>query len=231
VHADNEHADLFFGFPNSYGTLGYALRVKAQHVPVKKYVHLAHLAVQSGDNSSRRWRAAARGRRRLRRRHGVLAGRDVPHARRFTDTAPWTQRLHLRAHLLPLDPRKRTRTTSRAHDYIWRWDTDWFWCSKNVLAQNPLCASSTAGSGWARARTRRSCAGTAASASRRRSSSVLGLHSESVIQDVDIPLGARAGVPDFYARENRAVADVDLPDRPQARRDASRSIRCATSGT
>src|SRR5262249_50088951 len=27
---DNEHADLFFGFPNSYGTLGYALRVVAR---------------------------------------------------------------------------------------------------------------------------------------------------------------------------------------------------------
>jgi len=26
----NEHADLFYGFPNSYGTLGYALRVKAR---------------------------------------------------------------------------------------------------------------------------------------------------------------------------------------------------------
>src|SRR5688572_20203397 len=26
----NAHADLFYGFPNSYGTLGYALRVKAK---------------------------------------------------------------------------------------------------------------------------------------------------------------------------------------------------------
>jgi len=40
---DNEHADLFFGFPNSYGTLGYALRVKAKAVPVRPYVHLLHL--------------------------------------------------------------------------------------------------------------------------------------------------------------------------------------------
>ncbi|HEX6005275.1 MAG TPA: FAD-binding protein, partial [Burkholderiales bacterium] len=40
---DNEHADLFYGFPNSYGTLGYALRVKARTVPVKPYVHLEHL--------------------------------------------------------------------------------------------------------------------------------------------------------------------------------------------
>src|SRR3954471_22187393 len=41
---DNEHADLFYGFPNSYGTLGYALRVKAKVIPVKPYVHLEHLA-------------------------------------------------------------------------------------------------------------------------------------------------------------------------------------------
>ena len=26
----------------------------------------------------------------------------------------------------------------RAHDYLWRWDTDWFWCSKNLGAQHPL---------------------------------------------------------------------------------------------
>ena len=25
-------------------------------------------------------------------------------------------------------------------DYLWRWDTDWFWCSKNVGAQHPLRA-------------------------------------------------------------------------------------------
>src|SRR5207237_5820390 len=43
----NQHADLFFGFPNSYGTLGYALRVKARAVPVKPYVRLAHLPFTS----------------------------------------------------------------------------------------------------------------------------------------------------------------------------------------
>ena len=25
-----------------------------------------------------------------------------------------------------------------ARDYVWRWDTDWFWCSKNLYAQNPV---------------------------------------------------------------------------------------------
>jgi len=28
----NEHRDLFFGFPNSYGTLGYALKVTVRTV-------------------------------------------------------------------------------------------------------------------------------------------------------------------------------------------------------
>src|SRR5262249_32169673 len=41
--ADNEHRDLFFAFPNSYGTLGYALRVKTRVVPVKRFVALSHL--------------------------------------------------------------------------------------------------------------------------------------------------------------------------------------------
>src|SRR4051812_17584994 len=41
---DNEHSNLFYGFPNSYGTLGYALRVRAKVIPVKPYVHLRHVA-------------------------------------------------------------------------------------------------------------------------------------------------------------------------------------------
>jgi FAD/FMN-containing dehydrogenase len=27
------------------------------------------------------------------------------------------------------------------HDYIWRWDTDWFWCSRAFGVQNPLVRS------------------------------------------------------------------------------------------
>ena len=38
---DNEHRDLFRGFPNSYGTLGYALRLRIELQPVKPYVAAA----------------------------------------------------------------------------------------------------------------------------------------------------------------------------------------------
>src|SRR4051794_13861711 len=40
---DNEHRDLFFGFPNSYGSLGYALRLKIELEPVHRFVHLRHV--------------------------------------------------------------------------------------------------------------------------------------------------------------------------------------------
>src|SRR3990170_4293653 len=39
---DNEHRDLFFGFPNSYGTLGYALRLRIELEPVRPFVRLRH---------------------------------------------------------------------------------------------------------------------------------------------------------------------------------------------
>src|ERR671920_1292189 len=40
---DNEHAALFRGFPNSYGTLGYALRLTIELEPVKPFVRLRHV--------------------------------------------------------------------------------------------------------------------------------------------------------------------------------------------
>src|SRR4051795_8444270 len=40
---DNEHAALFRGFPNSYGTLGYVLRLRIELEPVRPHVRLRHL--------------------------------------------------------------------------------------------------------------------------------------------------------------------------------------------
>src|SRR6266487_2786135 len=37
-----EHAELFRGFPNSYGTFGYALSLTIELEPVQPYVHLRH---------------------------------------------------------------------------------------------------------------------------------------------------------------------------------------------
>src|SRR3954466_6613484 len=40
---DGEHRDLFHGFPNSYGSLGYALRLRIELEPVAPFVPLRHV--------------------------------------------------------------------------------------------------------------------------------------------------------------------------------------------
>ena len=39
----NEHRELYYGFPNSYGSLGYALRLRIELEQIHPYVHLQHI--------------------------------------------------------------------------------------------------------------------------------------------------------------------------------------------
>jgi FAD/FMN-containing dehydrogenase len=199
---DNEHAALFFGFPNSYGTLGYALRVKAKAIPVKPYVRLEHVALRD-------FKAYFGALGEVLRAgeadfvDGTVFGpqRMFLTLGRFADTAPYTsdytfEKIYYRS----IEQRSEDYLTIK--DYLWRWDTDWFWCSKNVGAQNPflrrfLFGKAKLGSRhYTRIMRWNSRAGITKKVER-----LLRLHSESVIQDVDIPLARAAEFAEFYARE------------------------------
>ncbi|PRC53358.1 FAD-linked oxidase, partial [Mycobacterium sp. ITM-2017-0098] len=43
----DQHADLFAAFPNSYGTLGYSVRLKIELESVKPFVALRHIRFHS----------------------------------------------------------------------------------------------------------------------------------------------------------------------------------------
>jgi FAD/FMN-containing dehydrogenase len=197
--ADNQHADLFFGFPNSYGTLGYALRVKARTVPVKRYVRLEHRPFQSAD----RFFTELGNRLKVGEADFVDGTVFSPHEMyltlgRFSDTAPWTSD-YTYQHIYYRSIAEKREDYLSIHDYIWRWDTDWFWCSKNVLAQNPLIrrlyGRERLGSRtYTKIMRWNSRVGITKKLER-----VMGLHSESVIQDVDIPLSRAAEFLAFYA--------------------------------
>jgi FAD/FMN-containing dehydrogenase len=198
----NEHADLFFGFPNSYGTLGYALRVKAKTVPVKKYVRLSHLPFTEGKTY-------------FSELEKILNAGDADFVDgtvfspqqmyitlgRFTDSVPHTSDYTYRNIYYRSIAEKREDYLT-VSDYLWRWDTDWFWCSKNVLAQNPLFRRLVYGKQRLGSKTYtkimrwNSRVGVTKKLER-----ALGLHSESVIQDVDIPIARAAEFLDFYAKE------------------------------
>ncbi|HEY0357864.1 MAG TPA: FAD-binding oxidoreductase [Mycobacteriales bacterium] len=139
---DGEHGDLFRGLPNSYGTLGYALKLTIELEPVRPYVHLRHRRFRDAGEY-----AAALADVCASREHagepvdfvdGTVFGRDelVLTLGTYADTAPYVsdytgQQIYYRSLL------GRTEDHLTTHDYLWRWDTDWFWCSRAFGVQNP----------------------------------------------------------------------------------------------
>jgi FAD/FMN-containing dehydrogenase len=193
---DNENRDLFFGFPNSYGTLGYALRLKAKVVPVKRYVRLSHLRYTDA-NACFAELAQQCDNKEVDFVDGVIFGRDemIISVGRFTDEAPYTSD-YTYENIYYKSLRERTEDYLTTQDYIWRWDTDWFWCSKNLYAQNPILR---------RLYGRRRLNSVTYTKIMRWNSrwklthyldALRGIHGESVIQDVEIPI---ENAPEFLA--------------------------------
>ncbi len=214
---DNDFADLFLGFPNSYGTLGYALKLKARVVPVKPYVHISY--VRHRDSGACFADLEARSQGDADFLDGVVFGAQemVLCEGRFRDTAPYTsdytfERIYYRS------LRERSEDYLTVRDFVWRWDTDWFWCSKNLGLQNPLLRrlvgrrrlNSVFYTRVMRANSRLGLT--------RRLDRLLGWHRESVIQDVDIPVHNAARFLEFLLREIGILPIWLCPIRPQGRR-------------
>ncbi|MEK7103471.1 MAG: FAD-binding oxidoreductase [Patescibacteria group bacterium] len=139
----NEHSDLFYGFPNSYGTLGYALKLTVPLIPVKKYVRVRHkkfhdsqtffAAIQDVCNQARKADGIADF------IDGVAFDRGVYYlsVASFVDHAPTVSDytfMNIYYHSIL----KKIEDYLTAHDYIWRWDTDWFWCSRFFGVEHPI---------------------------------------------------------------------------------------------
>jgi len=199
--ADNEHRDLFHAFPNSYGTLGYALKLTARTLPVKRFVRVDH-ARHAGARSfldDLLQRCADAG---VDFVDGVVFGRDdlVLSAGRFVDDAPHAsdytfERIYYRS------LRERGTDFLTTRDYLWRWDTDWFWCSKNVGAQHallrPLFGRKHLNSvTYQRIMRWNARLGVTSALDRIRRT-----HAETVIQDVDIPVDRALEFLDFLHAE------------------------------
>lgn len=138
----NEHSDLFYAFPNTFGSFGYALRVKVQLIPAKGFVKLKH---QCFTNSSAYFHEFDRlcFENRLKGSidymDGVIFGKNEMYitTAEFVDRAPYTSNYRYR-HIYYRSIQKREEDYLSTIDYIWRWDPDWFWCSKVFFMQHPL---------------------------------------------------------------------------------------------
>jgi FAD/FMN-containing dehydrogenase len=129
--------DLFFGFPNSYGTLGYALRLKIRLVPAKAYVRVDHLGFTEPCGFFKRIAQCCE-EESVDFLDGTIFGKDEMYVTQgvFSDDA---QRVsdytYMNIYYRSIQRKQNDWLTSK--DYIWRWDTDWFWCSKHFGVQNP----------------------------------------------------------------------------------------------
>jgi FAD/FMN-containing dehydrogenase len=213
---DNAHADLFFGFPNSYGTLGYALRLRARTLPVRRYVAVRHRRFRDPAEGFAALAAACAGDADF--VDGVVFAADelVLTEARFADTASQTSD-YTYENVYYRSLRERREDWLTVRDWLWRWDTDWFWCSRNVGAQHPLLRR-LYGRGRLNSRTyQKIMRWNARWGVTRAIDRVRGGHAESVIQDVDIPLAAAPQFLAFLLREIGVLPIWVCPVRPSER--------------
>ncbi|MDQ1740370.1 MAG: hypothetical protein QOE53_2022, partial [Pseudonocardiales bacterium] len=144
----DQHPDLFAGFPNSYGSLGYAVRLLIELDPVRGFVGLRNVGFGDLDDL-----AAAIGQITAERSwdgepvdflDGVVFSTDEaylclgswvdsPADAGVESASDYTgQQIYYRS--IPA----RERDCLGVSDYLWRWDTDWFWCSGAFGVQNPV---------------------------------------------------------------------------------------------
>jgi FAD/FMN-containing dehydrogenase len=197
---DNVHRDLFHGFANSYGTLGYALRLRLRTRPVRPYVRVRHVRHRAAESFFEMLERSCEGDADF--IDGVVFDSDtlVLNVASCVDRAPWLgdygfERIYYRS-LLEDEVDYLT-----IKDYLWRWDTDWFWCSRNFGAEHAWLRR-LAGRSRLNSRTyTRLMRWNARWGLTRRWARLRGRHPESVIQDVDIPMPRASEFLDFLHRE------------------------------
>lgn len=196
----NEHHALFHALPNSYGTLGYVLRLKALTLPVKPYVALQHIHHRDAAAYFSQIETLCRGDAGF--IDGVAFAPDELYITvgRFTDDAPYTSDYSFE-NIYYRSIRQREHDFLNVNDYLWRWDTDWFWCSKNVGAQNPLVRRLLGRKRLNSVFYTRVMRWNARWGLTRTLNRLRRVHTESVIQDVDIPIENAAAFLKFFDRE------------------------------
>ena len=139
----DEHQELFRAFPNSYGTLGYSTRLRIELEPVQPFVELRHLRFDRlPDLVETMERIVSSGSYRGRPvdyLDGVVFGAGESYlclGMQTSDPGPVSDYTGRAIYYRSIRQRGEDRLT--IHDYLWRWDTDWFWCSRAFGAQHPV---------------------------------------------------------------------------------------------
>lgn len=137
VCSRTQNADLFLGFPNSYGTLGYALKVKVRLVAAKKYVKVTHLCFSDVKKFFDALNTICAEPPDF--VDGTLFSKTEMYITRgdFTDEAPFESDYSY-LDIYHQSIRKKPVDYLSVLNYLWRWDTDWYWHSAKYLMNHRL---------------------------------------------------------------------------------------------
>jgi FAD/FMN-containing dehydrogenase len=207
ICSPDQNSDLFYGFPNSYGTLGYALRAKVRLVPVQPFVLVTHQRFSQAKDFFAALKKACETNRSngpVRFIDGVVFSKNEMYLNlaRFISAPPVGVRpsdyTYRQIYYRSIQNKKHDVVTTR--DYIWRWDTDWFWCSSHFGVQNPILRA-LAGRRLLRSTTYWKIRAAAARLGALFPKNDPSSRHESVVQDVEIPLDNAEKFLDFFQRE------------------------------
>lgn len=134
---NNEHRDLFYAIPGSYGSLGYVLKAKIRLIPAKSYVHISRLRFSNPhDYFIKMAELIEMQNMDIDFIDGTGLGDEIfITLGRFVDQAPYLSNYKfMNIYYQSISQKSEDFLTTA--DYIWRWDMDWFWCSKYFLMHN-----------------------------------------------------------------------------------------------
>ncbi|MCY7396049.1 MAG: FAD-binding oxidoreductase [Nocardioides sp.] len=147
--------DLFDAFANSYGSLGYATRLKIRLEQVPAHVGLRHVRFDDAGILAKTMAEITETGSHDGQRVDALDGVSFAPGEHYLTLARWLGdgELAESGQLTPSDYTGQEvfyRSVQQRgsagqgsdlltmHDYLWRWDTDWFWCSAAFGAQHPV---------------------------------------------------------------------------------------------
>ena len=162
--ADNEHALLFATFPNSYGSLGYATRLRIELEPIGPLVALRHVRFDDIGLLAKTIAEITETGEYEGDRVDGMDGVVFQPGEAYLTLATWRELegCEMVPEEVAKQPSRRARSSTTVkpsdytgeaiffrsiqqretdlltgYDYVWRWDTDWFWCSGAFGLQNP----------------------------------------------------------------------------------------------
>jgi FAD/FMN-containing dehydrogenase len=172
--------------------LGYALRLTVRLIPARPYVHLTHTRFADPETYFARVAKCAQS------SVDYLDGTIFSRNEMYLTEGEFVDQAHSVSDYTGMEIyyrsiQRKPEDWLTAKDYIWRWDTDWFWCSKHFFVQRPAV--------------RRLFQWTLNSRTYQRIMRMSHRFlpdrggTESVIQDVDIPIGQAPRFFDFLLSE------------------------------